>query len=170
MKFRSSKIYIAVIVTALSMLVFSCKKYLDVQPQSSFSPEDVFSNVSSVNSAIMGIYQLLAGDDGYGQRQSLVYPNDTDEFTRSGDVDAGARGLARYVADAGNSELAATFARGYNGIERANLCLKYIPQMDAYKNGPEGDKKELRRMYAEALTLRAIYYFDLVKNWGDVPL
>ena len=170
MKFISPKIYITVIVTALSMLVFSCKKYLDVQPQSSFSPEDVFSNVSSVNSAIMGIYQLLAGDDGYGQRQSLVYPNDTDEFTRSGDVDAGARGLARYVADAGNSELAATFSRGYNGIERANLCLKYIPQMDAYNNGPEADKKELRRMYAEALTLSAIYYFDLVKNWGDVPL
>jgi hypothetical protein len=170
MKFRSFKIFMAVIVAAMSMLVFSCKKYLEVKPQSAFAPEDIFSNVASVNSAIMGVYQLLAGDDGYGQRQSLVYPNDTDEFTRSGDVDAGARGLARFVADAGNSELPATFIRGYSGIERANLCIKYIPLMLAYNNGAEADKKELRRMYAEALTLRAIYYFDLLKNWGDVPL
>jgi len=170
MKFRTIKICMAVFFAAISMLIFSCKKYLEVKPQSAFAPEDVFNNVSSVNSAIMGIYQLLAGDDGYGQRQSLVYPNDTDEFTRSGDVDAGARGLARYVADAGNSELAATFSRGYNGIERANLCIKYIPEMTAYTSGSEADKKELRRMYGEALALRAIYYFDLVKNWGDVPL
>lgn len=170
MKFNSFKIGVVVTVTAISMFVCSCKNYLDVKPESAFSPEDVFSNVSSVNSAIMGVYQLLAGDDGYGQRQAIVFPNDTDEFSRSGDVDAGARGLARYVADGGNSELAATFIREYNGIERANLCIKYIPLMAAYNNGSAADKKELRRMYAEALALRAIYYFELVKNWGDVPL
>ncbi|MBE9598611.1 RagB/SusD family nutrient uptake outer membrane protein [Pedobacter sp. MC2016-24] len=170
MKFSSFKIGVAVTVTAISVLFGACKNYLDVKPESAFSPDDVFSNVSSVNSAIMGVYQLLAGDDGYGQRQAIVFPNDTDEFSRSGDVDAGARGLARYVADGGNSELAATFIREYNGIERANLCIKYIPLMPAYNNGSAADKKELRRMYAEALALRAIYYFELVKNWGDVPL
>jgi hypothetical protein len=30
-------------------------------------------------------------------------------------------------------------------------------------------KGELRRLYGEALTLRAQYYFELVRNWGDVP-
>ena len=78
----------------LASAIFSlgaCKKYLEIKPESAFSPEDIFSNVSSANSAIMGVYQLLAGDDGYGQRQSLVFVNDTDEFSRSGDVDAGAR-------------------------------------------------------------------------------
>lgn len=170
MKFSSFKIGIVVTVMTISALLGACKNYLDVKPESAFSPEDVFSNVSSVNSAIMGVYQLLAGDDGYGQRQAIVFPNDTDEFSRSGDVDAGARGLARYVADGGNSELAATFIREYNGIERANLCIKYIPLMPAYNNGSVTDRKELRRMYAEALALRAIYYFELVKNWGDVPL
>lgn len=171
MKSKSYKSIIYAAVTAILVLFnFSCKKYLDVKPESAFSPEDVFSNVSSVNSVIMGVYQLLSGADGYGQRQSLVFGSDTDEFSRSGDVDAGARGLARYVADAGNTELPATFIRGYSGIERANLCIKYIPLMDAYKNGSASEQKELKRMYAEALSLRAIYYFDLVKNWGDVPL
>lgn len=171
MKLKHIKIFTCgVMIMATVLNISSCKKFLEVKPESAFSPEDIFSNVSSANSAVMGVYQLLAGDDGYGQRQSLVFVNDTDEFSRSGDVDAGARGLARYSADAGNSELPATFIRGYQGIERANLCIKYIPEMTAYNSGTAGDKKELRRLYAEALMLRSIYYFDLVKNWGDVPL
>ncbi|WP_231425286.1 MULTISPECIES: RagB/SusD family nutrient uptake outer membrane protein [Pedobacter] len=171
MKLKNIKlITFGAIIMAGVLGITSCKKFLEVKPESAFSPDDIFSNVSSANSAVMGIYQLLAGDDGYGQRQSLVFVNDTDEFSRSGDVDAGARGLARYSADAGNSELSATFIRGYQGIERANLCIKYIPQMVAYNSGSASDKKELRRLYAEALMLRSIYYFDLVKNWGDVPL
>lgn len=41
--------------------------------------------------------------------------------------------------------------------------------MDLYNNGTPGQKAELRRLYGEALTLRAQYYFELVRNWGDVP-
>jgi hypothetical protein len=41
--------------------------------------------------------------------------------------------------------------------------------MDLYTNGSAGDKASLRRLYGEALTIRAQLYFDLVKFWGDVP-
>src|SRR6185312_15030718 len=42
-------------------------------------------------------------------------------------------------------------------------------QMDLYKNGSPSEKGELQRLYGEALTLRAQYYFELVRNWGDLP-
>src|SRR4030095_11808431 len=38
-----------------------------------------------------------------------------------------------------------------------------------YTNGSDADKATLRRMYGEALTLRAQYLYELVRNWGDVP-
>jgi hypothetical protein len=41
--------------------------------------------------------------------------------------------------------------------------------MTQYSNGSEADKKELKRLYGEALTLRAQYLFQLILNWGDVP-
>jgi hypothetical protein len=40
--------------------------------------------------------------------------------------------------------------------------------MDLYANGTEAQQKELKRMHGEALTLRAQYYFELIRNWGDV--
>src|SRR5688500_9768119 len=41
--------------------------------------------------------------------------------------------------------------------------------MAAYKNGSASDQRELKRLYGEALTLRAQLLFDVVKIWGDVP-
>ena len=38
-----------------------------------------------------------------------------------------------------------------------------------YLNGTDVQKKEMRRLYGEALTLRAQFYFELIRNWGDVP-
>lgn len=41
--------------------------------------------------------------------------------------------------------------------------------MNKYNNGTDQEKKDLRRLYGEALTLRAQFLFELIRNWGDVP-
>jgi hypothetical protein len=42
--------------------------------------------------------------------------------------------------------------------------------MDMYSSGTEQQKKQLQRMYGEALTLRAQYYLEAIRNWGDLPM
>lgn len=41
--------------------------------------------------------------------------------------------------------------------------------MSLYSTGTTAQQNELKRLYGEALTLRAQYYLELVRNWGDVP-
>ena len=41
--------------------------------------------------------------------------------------------------------------------------------MSAYTSGSASDQTALKRLYGEALTLRAQFYFELIRNWGDVP-
>jgi hypothetical protein len=41
--------------------------------------------------------------------------------------------------------------------------------MDKYTNGTAQEKKDLQRLHGEALTLRAQFLFELIRNWGDVP-
>nr|GFD56383.1 hypothetical protein [Tanacetum cinerariifolium] len=41
--------------------------------------------------------------------------------------------------------------------------------MALYTTGASADTAALHRLYGEALTLRAQYYYELVRNWGDVP-
>ncbi|MBG7610678.1 RagB/SusD family nutrient uptake outer membrane protein, partial [Polaribacter sp. BAL334] len=57
-----------------------------------------------------------------------------------------------------------SWAMIYLGIERANICIRGIRQ---YGNPEPGN--ELGQLLGEALTLRALYYSDLIKAWGDVP-
>ena len=171
MKIKS--FYTTLIVSAgliASVQLSSCKKYLDLKPISSFGPETVFGTVANAQKAVLGVYQEMTGDQGYGIRVSMYFPYDNDVMMGAGGHgDNDRRDIGRYNLTAGNAQLAKPFNQMYAGIERANQSIKYIPQMDLYANGTAGQQAELRRLYGEALTLRAQYYFELVRNWGDVP-
>ncbi|MCJ8210830.1 RagB/SusD family nutrient uptake outer membrane protein [Mucilaginibacter sp. RS28] len=169
-KFRYS--ILGLLCTVMLTLLNSCKKYLDEQPVSAFSTEAAFSNVNTATSAVLGIYARLAGDSGYGIRLSMYYTVDADDFVgpaSNASPDNDRRDIARYQATAQNAQIEAPFENLYTGIERANICIKYIPQMAAYTSGSASDQAALKRLYGEALTLRAQFYFELMRNWGDVP-
>ncbi|HMK19222.1 MAG TPA: RagB/SusD family nutrient uptake outer membrane protein [Chitinophagaceae bacterium] len=169
-RFSYKSIATVIIVSSVAFGIFSCKKYLDVQPVSSATPDYVFSNIDNAYKAVLGTYACLTGDQGYGIRISMYYPYDNDEMMgQSGATgDNERRDIAHYNAAPGNTQLYSPYSQLYQGIERANLCIYYIPQMDIYTNGTEAQQKELKRMHGEALTLRAQYYFELIRNWGDV--
>jgi hypothetical protein len=57
----------------------------------------------------------------------------------------------------------------YEGISRANLAISYLT--DATITAKIGIDAALKnRLLGEAYFLRSFYYFDLVNNFGDVPL
>ena len=147
----------------------SCKKYTEVEPVSQYSIPQAFSDVSNATNAIIGVYDELQGDNGYGIRISMYYPYDSDEGIVSGNIDNGRRGVGRYQLLLTNAEIANPFRQLYRGIEKANLCIEQIPLMAQYSNGTETEKAQLRRLHGEALTLRAQFLFELIRNWGDVP-
>ncbi|MFY7908614.1 MAG: RagB/SusD family nutrient uptake outer membrane protein [Emticicia sp.] len=152
-----------------SVVISGCKDFLEVQPKSQVSISDAFSNVANATNAIIGVYDELMGDNGYGIRINMYYPYDSDEMIVSGNIDNGRRGIGRYQLLLTNAELRNPFLQLYRGVEKANLCIEQIPQMALYNNGTDAEKKELRRLHGEALTLRAQFLFELIRNWGDVP-
>jgi len=148
----------------------SCKKYLDVKPVSSFGPDYVFGNVANAENALLGVYACLGGDQGYGIRLSMYYTYDNDEMIgQTGNPDNERRDLAHYNTQPSNTQLASPFNQLFRGIERANICIYNIPGMVQYNTGTDVEKAKLRQLYGEALTLRAQYYFEAIRNWGDLP-
>ena len=102
----------------------------------------------------------------------MYYAYDEDNMMGQGGTpypDGERRDLAHYTATAANTQLAGPFNQLYSGVEKSNICIYNIPKMDAYTNGTEAQKKELRRLHGEALTLRAQFYLELLRNWGDLP-
>lgn len=170
---RNNKIYNLLWIASgiwIALSANSCKKYLQPAAVSSFNTQYVFSNVQNAQKAVLAAYQDLEGDNGYGIRISMYYPYDNDEMIgmhQLGDNDRG--DIAHYNANSGNAQLYQPWVQLYQGIERANICIYYIPTMALYTQGTAQQVGELRRLYGEALTLRAQFYLELIRNWGDVP-
>jgi hypothetical protein len=168
----SKKIIVASLVVA-AVAAGGCKKYLDQKPITELSTETVFNDVNGAYGALIAVYSRLTGDQGYGSRLSLYYMVDNDEMQgptgNVGTSDNDRRDIARYQATAGNAQLAAPFNQLFAGIEYANQCIDNIPKMSMYTSGTEQEQKKLRRMYGEALALRAHFYSEAIRNWGDLP-
>lgn len=151
--------------------IVSCKKFLDQQPVSETPEGALFNNPNNALRAVLGVYAAMTGTNGYGAWFSLVYPFDSDEIIgyQAGAATDDQRRMNSYDIIPTNAYLANGYNRLYAGIERANICIKNIPAMDKYNNGTETEQRDLKRMYGEALALRAFYYGELIKIWGDVP-
>jgi hypothetical protein len=169
MKIRMYKNFVILLSCFLLIVMVGCKKYLEVEPVSQYNISQVFTDVTNATTAVIGIYDELQGDNGYGIRINLYYPYDSDEGMTSGNIDNGRRGIGRYQLLLSNSEIVNPFRQLYRGVEKANLCIEQIPLMAKYDNGTAQEKKDLQRLYGEALTLRAQFLFELIRNWGDVP-
>ncbi len=152
------------------MLFSGCKKFLDQQPITELGPTMVFSDVPNTQKALAGVYSRLTGDQGYGIRLSLYYTVDNDEtMGPSGGGDNDRRDMARYLLTPGNAQLNRPFQQLFQGIEYANICIANIPKSEVFKNGSDQQKAQMKRMLGEALTLRAQYYFEAIRIWGDLP-
>lgn len=167
---KNFKSYLLIILAA-GLPVYSCNDYLDVTPVSAFDPTYIFGNVQNATKALYGVYAQLGGDQAYGIRVSMYYAYDNDEMMGQGPgtADNERRDIAHYNVQPSNTQLANPFNQLYRGIENANNAIAYIPLSDVYNNGSESDKKAMRQLLGEALTLRAQFYYELVRNWGDVP-
>lgn len=148
----------------------ACKDYLDIAPPAYNTLAETFSTVDGATVATLAAYDLLSGDAGYGSRLSCYLPYDDDEMVNArGAADATRRGISRYMAIPSNSEVVSMWNTLYQGIERANICLKNIPEMPQYKAGTANEQAALRRLHGEMLTVRAQYFLELARNWGDIP-
>ena len=161
---------IAIIATAFILLsTGGCKKYLDQQPITAVGSEMVFKDVPTTLQALAGVYGRMAGDNAYGLKLALHYPVDDDILMGPSGNNDDRRAMAHFSLTSLNAELAAPFNQLFEGIMLANICVDEIPKMEKYSSGSEQEKKQLQRMYGEALTLRAQFYYEALRNWGDLP-
>ncbi|MEN2402904.1 RagB/SusD family nutrient uptake outer membrane protein [Flavobacterium sp. MC2016-06] len=164
------KIIIAGLV--ISSLFSSCQQfeddYLDAPAQSTLDAALIFSTAGLAKGAIDGIKVPFAETNSYRGRFLPYYGLNTDVEWYNASQTAGDKAdLCVYDAKPSNTEMNTTnnaYSMMFSGIERANVCIKGIRQ---YGNPAAGT--EMGQLLGEALTLRAIYYADLIKAWGDVP-
>ncbi|MDX9727998.1 MAG: RagB/SusD family nutrient uptake outer membrane protein [Bacteroidales bacterium] len=159
-------IYIIISIVFTGLFV-SCEGFLEAPSQSTLDESLIFSNPTLAASAIDGIKEPIGQTNSYRGRFLTHYGANTDiEWYNSSTAASARSDLARYVNSAINTDMNTAnnaWAQMYSGIERANICIRGLR---TYGNPAPGT--EMGQLLGEALTLRAFYYADLVKAWGDV--
>ena len=164
------KIIIAGLI--ISGLFSSCEQfeedYLETPAESTLEASVIFSTAGLAKGAIDGIKVPFAETNSYRGRFLPYYGLNTDvEWYNTSQSPGDKADLVVYDAKPNNSEMNTAnnaYSQMFSGIERANICISGIRQYGKPLPGTE-----MGQLLGEALTLRAIYYADLVKAWGDVP-
>jgi hypothetical protein len=144
---------------------------LDVLPSSSIEKDQFYRTESDALTAVNGIYAILTNwpSDFHGMYNNLtVYLGDlTTEYVKAGanTNSAHIRELSNLAVQPNNDFMIAGWAESYIGINRANIVIDKLS--DGTGDIP-ADTKE--RLVNEAKFLRALFYFNIVRWWGDVPL
>lgn len=164
----------ALLLGGILMGTTSCNDFLDQTSLSEHNEENNFNSPYYTNLVLNKVYGNLTVDGAYAQVMAFSVTANTDceliDATKVADFTAAnERGFANYNASPSSwSKNKDAWDAMYAGIEYCNRIIDGVNNgTTLYETGSNG--KLMRQYKSEARTLRAMLYFDLVKNYGDVP-
>lgn len=159
-------LFIPAAIFTIAVILSSCKKNLEEHPFSTQAIDQVFNSETGLKEATLGIYQTYTevwettwyrfGAAETGQRYAAPgqfgdgFFNFYNEFTNT-------------PTSGANAQLDAIWAQDYKIISRANIVI-------ANASTAVSDSSVANIYIAEARALRGFAYFDLVRNFGGVPI
>ena len=155
------KIYHLLALVILGAFTFtSCDDFLDMQPTNSVNAEGAVGTVADAQVVINGVMSAMTSSSYYG-RNLFMYGD-----AKGGDLTifAAGRGLDAFYTfnHTSNSNTYSGFwSRGYYCILQVNTLLSNIEKLEE-----SGSMEDFSEAKGQALTLRALFYFDLVRLYG----
>lgn len=148
-----------------TIFISSCKKsiFLEEKPADRFVIGNFYNSSSDAVSAVDAVYNKLYGI--YDRNMILLGDLSTDnERDGIGMPNSNLQDLEYLRFTPENTFIQSMWAQNYSGISRANAAINNISKMSLI------DDSLRSRLIAEASFLRALFYFNLVRFYGDVPL
>ena len=128
-------------------------------PYSFVSPQQFYTSASDAEAALTAAYTPVT--DLYGRVGTQLPDYSADQcFPRAV---VGRDQLTVFSYDATMDLVGQYWQHCFNGINRANQVLDNVPKVTM-------DETRKKQILAEAYFLRGLYYFHLVKAFGEVPL
>lgn len=154
----------------LALLTTACEdSFLEQVPVTERSEVNFYKTAADFNNAVVGVYATLKHPGLYGTgsgalfAMSEIVSDNTDlGVTRQG-VNVSLFEIDDYLITISNATVNTAWTGHYQGIARANAILDRLPNASI----PQASKD---RFDGEARFMRAMFYFNLVRFFGDVQL
>lgn len=151
-------------------ILSSCADFLTEDPKSQIAVSQYFTSPEDAYSVVNGLYRLgvpsfYIGSFAGSNMMMGGYMSGYFDNERRGERPGPQEAINLSLNGENLSEyLGSWWFDCYNAISRSNTAIKYIPTIPGLAN------EEMNDLLAEARFFRALNYFYLVKNFGDVPL
>jgi hypothetical protein len=156
--------------TTLGLMIatslYSCKKdFLNVPPQGSLTVDQALIDPAAADKLVGGVYNTLYLQGTVGLKL-VVLGDVTSDDSEKGSVasDPGFDGiyLDGFTHNANTGIFNDVWNENYRGIARANNALNIL-------NSGTYDEITKKRLIGEVRFIRALFYFNLVREFGGVP-
>lgn len=156
------------IITAflLTALIGCQRDYLTEESKSALTQDQYFQTASQAASFINGLYPTL-----HTFQQEIEYQGDAVWSLMEMPVGHNRKGgslyktsMIEHTSSPSDPLYYIVWGNFYNGIANANLAISKIP------NTADISKEDKSKLLGEAYFLRALYYFYLVRLYGEIPL
>jgi starch-binding outer membrane protein, SusD/RagB family len=164
MKFK--KFYIGFTLSC-AMVLSACEKVIDVEPEFVKERSQIFTNLDEYEYALTGTYALLRQTGYYGSGAqttgtwSVLPDMMTDNLVQTAEDLYNWNNQVNYIVAADESDIDIAWQAAYYVINQANLVLNNLDQVGAE------EPKRMNRIKGQALALRAMVHFDLLRFWGE---
>ena len=159
-------IYSLAVLAGIS-LTTSCNDFLTEDVRGSENLDTYFSTPEDVETYLGGCYYQIAKGGGWWQIYNtwLISDMTTDDlWDGNTSQDDGYQDVTHFMPNGYTNGILQNFwGARYQGITTCNLGLERIPNVNM-------DENLKKRRLAEVRFLRAFFYFDLVRNFGGVPI
>ena len=147
-----------------AFMLSGCEGQLDITNPNQPTDNTFWKTETDFKKAITSCYTPLKNWNGgyYGTRGLMVRISRADDIEFRNDIQP-IYSMHRFTNDPNNSVAQNIFYQCYNAIYHANSILKEI-------EGKEFSEDFVKTIRGEATFIRGMYYFQLAKEFGDVPL
>jgi hypothetical protein len=157
--------YFLIFVFSIVLLLNSCSEsFLDTKQAGVYTVDEFYKTDLQAFQAILGCYDYIQNVYENVEYTALqTYTMMSDEVYAGGSLRGDALRLEEvneFRHGSNNALMSDLFGQSYNGIYRSNVILEKVTS----------DTPVKKLVTAEAKVMRAFWYFQLVINWGDVPL
>lgn len=159
------KLFIYVFGVFTAILSGCSNDFVDKQPITQVSTENLYKTQQDAEAVLVSCYDGLQPDSYYGF-DMLVFGDVRSDNCFAGGDNADNFELATFNVNAINNTVSRSFSQMYSAINRANTIIGRVAEMDS--NVFTGNRQN--EIIGEALFLRGLHYFNLVRLFGDVPL
>ncbi len=153
-----------------SLLAGSCKKYLNVQPEASYAESQVYGNENALQQALNGLYIALADNQSYGANLTtstieMMAQRYKPSISISHAIDLSVFSRYNYSSATAQTTFDSLWRQAYSTILATNVFLSKIDNAIKEKILTRAHGSQLK---GEALAIRAMVHFDLLRLFGPV--